>query len=132
MAYPHLRFHYEWLGILVRLGTEEATVGEPPLKKKKTMSGVKKIYKWSPQVFYDMSSSHTVEDLCGLLVAGLEFLDLGIEKIEADHPVHGFDILLARLEERRPSNWDVLASLKQYIEAIEPANYLLAASVDPT
>lgn len=65
--------------------------------------------------FNDMSSSHTIEELHELLVMGLEFPDLGIVKRKANHPVHGFDSLLARLEERWPRNCDVSASHEQYI-----------------
>lgn len=41
----------------------------------------------------------------------IEFLDLGLVKIKVD-PVSGFDNLLARPEEQRPSNWEVPASPK--------------------
>lgn len=63
---------------------------------------------------------------------GVEFSDLVMVKIEAEHPVPGLDNLLARLEERRPSNWDVAASPKQYKEKIVVANYIWAASLGPT
>lgn len=42
----------------------------------------------------------------------IEFLDLGLVKIKVEHPVSGFDNLLARPEEQRPSNWEVPASPK--------------------
>lgn len=58
-----------------------------------------------------MPTSHSVDELRELLIVGLEFLDLGLVKIEADHPVIGVDRLLTRLEEQRPSNWDVPTSL---------------------
>lgn len=40
--------------------------------------------------------------------------------------------LLARLEERPPTNWDVPLSPEQYIEEIGVTNCIRAASVDPT
>lgn len=52
---------------------------------------------------------------------GVEFLDIGLVKIEADHPILDFDSLLARLEEQRPSNWDIPASLEQFKEEIGPS-----------
>lgn len=32
-------------------------------------------------------------------------------KIEAEHPLPGFDNLFSRLDERYPSNWEILTSL---------------------
>lgn len=53
----------------------------------------------SPQIFYDMSTSHLVGELRELLVEGLEFSNLGLVKREAGFPVPYFDSLLTRLEE---------------------------------
>lgn len=50
-----------------------------------------------------------------ILVVGIEFSDLGMVKIEAEHPIPGFNNLVARLDERCPSNWDIPASPEQYI-----------------
>lgn len=38
-----------------------------------------------------------------LLVAGVEFPDLGTAKIEVEHTVFGFDNLVATLKEQHPS-----------------------------
>lgn len=53
-----------------------------------------------------------------LLAMGVEFPDLGLVKIEADHTIPGFDNLLFQLEERHPSNWRIPASPEQYLEKI--------------
>lgn len=44
--------------------------------------------------FYDMSLTHTIEELQKLLVAGLDFLDSGMVKIEVDHLVPGLIVCL--------------------------------------
>lgn len=54
----------------------------------------------------------------------IEFLDLGLVKIKVEHPVSGFDNLLARPEEQRPSNWEVPASPEQYKEEIGATDYI--------
>lgn len=53
-----------------------------------------------------------------LLVVDVGFSDLGIVKIEVEHHVPGLDNLLTLLEERRPSNQDVLMYFKRYIQEI--------------
>lgn len=52
-----------------------------------------------------------MEETQKLLVAGVEFVNLGMVKIEAEHLVPDVDNLVARLDERCLSNWDILASL---------------------
>lgn len=42
-------------------------------------------------------------------------------KIEVEHPILDSDSLLARLEEQRPSNWDIPPSLGQFKEEIGPS-----------
>lgn len=53
-----------------------------------------------------------------LLLVGLEFPNLGMVKIEQDHPIPYVDNLVARLNERLSSNWHVPPSPEQYIEEI--------------
>lgn len=72
-----------------------------------------------------------MEEMQELLVVGVEFSDLGMEKMKAEHPVPRLDNLLTRLEERHPSNYDVLASPEQYIEEIGATDYIWDISVDP-
>lgn len=66
-----------------------------------------------------------------LLAVGVEFPDLGMVKIEPDHPAPDVDSLIARLNDRHSSNWDV-PHLRQYIEENEVADYIRTTSIDPT
>lgn len=78
--------------------------GPPPKKKKKTGSEVRTVYKYTGawKFFESLQSSHSIKEIHELLVAGLEFSNLRMVKIEADHPVHGVGSLIARLNKRRP------------------------------
>lgn len=58
---------------------------------------------------------HSVEEMHEHLVVDMEFLDLGMVKIEAERPVAGLDNLLASLNEQHRSTWVVPASSEQYI-----------------
>lgn len=58
-----------------------------------------------------------------LLVASVEFPDLRMVKIKAEHPIPSFNNLVARLDEQRPSNWDIPLSPEQYIEEIRLGEY---------
>lgn len=63
------------------------------------------VYKYPCVKFFDsLLSTHSVEEMNKLLVARVEFPDLRLVKIDAEHPMLDFDNLLARLEERHPSN----------------------------
>lgn len=66
-----------------------------------------------------------------LLVIGVEFSDLGMVKIEVEHPVPDLDNLLGRLDEQRPSNWEIPAFPGQYMEEIGLADYVQATLMDP-
>lgn len=71
------------------------------------------VYKYphARKFFANLASTHSAEEMQGLLVAGVEFPELGIVKIEAEHPPPGLDNFVARLDERLPSNWDILCLL---------------------
>lgn len=76
-----------------------------------------------------MSTSHSIEVLGELVGAGVEFPDLGLVKIKANHHVPGVDNLLTRLKERSSTNWDVPAS-PEYKEEWRNRLYR-ATTVDP-
>lgn len=110
----------------ISLGVGEPTIEGPPAKKKnKTGPGGKMKYKHPHVGSFLRACCHCIL-LRDARVSGCghEFLDLGLVKVEADLAILGFDSLLARLEERPPSNWDILASLDQYIEEIWTADYI--------
>lgn len=65
-----------------------------------------------------------------LLVAGVEFPDLGTAKIEVEHTVFGFDNLVATLKEQHPSTLDIPTSPEQYIEEIGLGDYIQVMLVD--
>lgn len=48
----------------------------------------------------NLATTHSAEEVQELLVAGVEFFDLGMVKIEDEHPVLGLERLVASLEER--------------------------------
>lgn len=75
------------------------------------------VYKYPrAQKFFDSPlSTHFGEEVHELLVVDVEFPGLEMVKIKA---FLSFDNLLAMLEERHLSNWDVPASLEWYIEEI--------------
>lgn len=64
-----------------------------------------------------------------LLVAGVEFPDLGMVKLEVEHPVPDLE-LSCPARRARPSNWDIHTSAEQYIEEIWLVDYIRAALVD--
>lgn len=72
---------------------EQTTEGPPSKKKKRTGSEGEMVYKYTQyrKVFDSLSSSHVVEQIHKLLVVAVEFSDLGLVKIEAEHPVPSFD-----------------------------------------
>lgn len=80
----------------------ESTIEGPlPKKKKKPGSGGRLIYKYpGSRKSFDSMISHSIKEMHELLVVGVEFLDLGLVNIEAEHPVPGFDNLFPRLEEQ--------------------------------
>lgn len=86
----------------IGLGVEESTLEGPPTKRR-TRPKNRMVYKY-PRAWKFLAIQE-------LMVVGLEYPDLGIVKIEAEHPVLGLDNLVSRLDERRPSNWDILTSL---------------------
>lgn len=57
-------------------------------------------YHRAREFFDNLSSMHTAEEMHELLVVGVDFLDLGMVTVEAEHLVPGLDNLLTRLEER--------------------------------
>lgn len=70
-----------------------------------------------------------IEGLCELLVAGVEFPDLGLVKIEPNHLVPSAHSLFTQLEERRPRDWDIFAYREQYIDEIWEVDYIHAVSL---
>lgn len=88
------------------------------------------VYKYPrAQKFFDSPlSTHFGEEVHELLVVDVEFPGLEMVKIKV---FLSFDNLLAMLEERHLSNWDVPASLEWYIEEIG-ATEIQAASVAPS
>lgn len=95
---------------------------------------VRTAYKYprARKFFESLQSSHSVKEMHELMTVGVEFSDLGMVKIEADHPIPGVDTLIARLNQWLLSNWDVHQSPEQYIEVIGATNYIRPASMDPT
>lgn len=53
-------------------------------------------------------------------------------KVEAEHQVLGFDRLVAILEERRATSFDIPTSLTEFVEEINLAGYIQAMLVNPT
>lgn len=94
---------------------------------------VRYIFKYPcARAYYDtLHASNTPEEMHELLVVGLES-DLGMVKIEPDHPTFGVDSLLARLGEQCTSNWDVPPSRSNILRRLGVVGYTRAASVDPT
>lgn len=70
---------------------------------------------------------HSVEEMHNILAVGIEFPELGMMKIEADHKIRGFDNLFARLEKRSR----VIGMFPWDIEEIGAAVYIRVPSVDP-
>lgn len=65
--------------------------------KRKTVAFERKMaYKYPKgrKVLADLTTTHTPGELRDLLNAGIDFPDLGMFKIEADHPVPGLDNLV--------------------------------------
>lgn len=89
---------------------DSMTERPPPMKKKKELEEM--VYKTPVlEIFFgNLSSTHFVEEIHELKVVVVEFLDLGMVKIELEYSIPGLDNLLAWLEERCLSNWDILAS----------------------
>lgn len=55
----------------------------------------------------------------------MDFPDLGIIKIRAEHPVPGLDRLITTLEERYSTHSDIPASPEEeYVEEIDLAEYI--------
>lgn len=91
----------------IGLSEEELAAEGPPLKKnKKTGFRAGMVYKYprARKFFGCLQAMHSVKEMHGIFVVGLEFPDLELVKIEADHPILGFDSLIAQLDERHPSN----------------------------
>lgn len=59
-----------------------------------------------------LESPHSVKEMQELLAVGLEFPDLGMVKIEPDHPFPSVYSLISRLNERYLNNWDVPQSVE--------------------
>lgn len=55
--------------------------------------------------FADLAATHSVGELQELLVVGMESSNLGMPKIEAEHPIPGLDRLAASLNERRATSF---------------------------
>lgn len=49
----------------------------------------------------------SIKEMHELLVVGVKFSDWGMVMTELDHLILGIDSLNAKLNERRPSNWDI-------------------------
>lgn len=60
-------------------------------------------YKYPRQLnrkfFVELATTYIVGEVNGLLTVGMEFPELGMVKIEAEHPVPGVDRLVTILEE---------------------------------
>lgn len=75
----------------------------------------------------------TPRELQDLLAAGMEFPELWMVKIEAEHPVPGLDQLCVNLERRRSTRFDVSASTKEeYVEEIDLATFIQSMLVVPS
>lgn len=53
-------------------------------------------------------------------------------KIESNYQVPDVDNMMSKLEERRPSNWDVPPFSEQYVDEIGVTNLVRMGSADPT
>lgn len=121
----------------IGLGIEELKpVKSPPTtKKKKNAEPQKRMaykYRHAWKSFANLASTHSVWEVQKILIAGTRFLDLGMVKVEDEHPVPGLDRLVASLEERLPTNWDIPESSEQFIEEIGLVDYIQAMLVGPT
>lgn len=114
----------------IDLDVEELMIEGPPMKKKKAWPEKRIAYKYPRSE--NFLPTHSVEEIKELLVAGLEFSDLRMVKLEAEQFVPGLSNLVPRLNDRCPINWNIPTSFEQYIEEIELANYIQATLVDPT
>lgn len=84
-------------------------------------------YKYPParRFIADLMTTHTPEELQDLLAAGVEFPELEMVKIEAEHPVSGLDQLRVTLEAWRSIRFDVYASAEEeYVEEIDLETFL--------
>lgn len=76
--------------------------------------------------------AHTPKELQKLLAAGVEFLELGMVKIEAEHPAPGLDQLCITLEARRSTRFDVSTSAEEeYVEEIHLDIFIYAMLTRP-
>lgn len=86
----------------IGLKVEELSVEAPPASKKEKTIGEGKrfVYKYpkTRKHLYDLASTHSMDEIWELLVVALEFPDLRMVKIGAEHPVPSFYSLLARLD----------------------------------
>lgn len=64
------------------------------------------------------------------LAIGMEFLDLEMVKIKADHLISGGNSLTARLNERGLSNWDVPSISQAMYKRDQGSRLYLGASMD--
>lgn len=77
-------------------------------------------------------TTHVPKELQDPLIVGIDFPDLGMYKIEADHPMPSLNNLIVILEERYSSRFDVPVSLKQeYVEEITIAEYIQSILIAP-
>lgn len=82
--------------------------------------------------FYNtLQSSHYVKEMHELVAVHLEFSELGMVKIEFDHPILGIDTFIARLNELRRATGPFPPSPKQHIEEIEAIDFVKIISMYP-
>lgn len=73
---------------------------------------------------------HTPVEIEELLSASLEFPNLGIVEVEAEHPIPGIDGLMTRIKEHCLSGWDIPSSPEKYLKEIGAAKFERASFVD--
>lgn len=100
----------------IGLDIEEPTPERPPPPKRRRYSWNEDGCKYPSARKIFASRRHIRGGDAGALSCRLRVLYFGDGKLEAEHPLPGFDNLVANLDERPPNNWDNPASPEQYIK----------------
>lgn len=117
----------------MNFGTERTTVERHPLKKRNRGIQRKMVYKYprARKFFLDMSTLYSVKELLKLLVAGVQFPDLGLVKIEVNHLVSGVDSLLNSTGGATPGHLGCFCIPRAIYRGDWGADYIRAAFVNP-
>lgn len=133
---PSLGPYFEEIGLGAEETMAEVQVTPSSQQRKETTRSNQRVgykYPQARRFIADLMTTHTPEELQDLLADGLEFPELGMVKIEVEHPVPGLDQLHATLEARRSTRFDLSASAEEeYVEEIDLDTFSRAMLMRPT